>query len=197
MDKMIIEPTKVRAYGNILAPKLGSDFETYMCGVSEGTDTVDGVETTVFTIPEYLFIDRGTSSSYSTDWTNNNSYVTVTRSSTETTLTRTGSNNGFYELQNKITDTCTIEADLWLNDTGEHISLRHDSTVIDWVTLSEYSLSASTWYHFKIKLDGTTAKIYVDGVLKGTYTYSNTVNRWVFRLNSSSLQIKYKNFMIY
>ena len=44
MDKMIIEPTKVRAYGNIIAPKLGSDFEEYNCDLAVSTDTVDGVD---------------------------------------------------------------------------------------------------------------------------------------------------------
>ena len=37
----------------------------------------------------------------------------------------------------------------------------------------------------------------VDGTVRSTATWSTTADRFVFRLNSQELIIKYKNFMVY
>jgi hypothetical protein len=41
--------------------------------------------------------------------------------------------------------------------------------------LSDYT-AANTWYHFAVVRQGSTVKIYINGVLKGTATYSGTIN---------------------
>lgn len=54
MDKIIIKPTKVRAYGNIVESKIGSDFTEYDSLLTVSEDTVNGETVTVFQItPEY------------------------------------------------------------------------------------------------------------------------------------------------
>lgn len=168
--------------------------------MESGTYTAGyGNESHTCEVYDAVFIDWGTDDSYSTAWTNTSSRVTVTRSDTETTLKQTSgaTSTGFYELSNKITSTSTFECDVYVSDTGQQMSVRHDGTVLDWIGLSEYSLSANTWYHWKWECNGTTLKTYVDGALKDTQTLSNTVNRFSFRLNTSSITIKYKNFVVY
>ena len=201
---------------------LGTPLANKSVTVSDGTSSYNGItnSTGVFALEEMgsgtytasygnvsntcevhdaVFIDWGTADSYSTAWTNTSSRVTVTRSDTETTLKQTSgaTSTGFYELSNKITSTSTVECDVYVSGTGQQMSVRHDGTVLDWIALSEYSLSANTWYHWKWECSGTTLKTYVDGVLNDTQTLSNTVNRFSFRLNTSSITIKYKNFVVY
>ena len=48
VEKVIISPSKVRAYGNIMMVKDSTDFEEYNCSLTESTDTINGVLQTVF-----------------------------------------------------------------------------------------------------------------------------------------------------
>ena len=147
------------------------------------------------------FYDKGTDTEYNTGWSNPSNNTTVTRSSTETTLIQTTSGTtGFYQtniVDNPLPNQCTIEFDVNLSSTGEVMSFRADSTVVNWITLSEYSLAADTWHHFKFEINGTTVKPTINNVAKSTETWTNTVNRFAFRLNSQELTIKYKNFVVY
>ena len=67
MDKIIIQPTKVRGYGDIVDPKLGSDFDEYNCSLEVSEDTVNGEDTKVFVMtPETTVISLVLSSNVST-----------------------------------------------------------------------------------------------------------------------------------
>ena len=50
VEKIIINPTKVRAYGNILSVKADSDFDLYNSVLSESEDTVYGATKSVFVL---------------------------------------------------------------------------------------------------------------------------------------------------
>ena len=42
VEKIIINPTRVRAYGNIIGTKTSTSYDTYNCDVTGITDTVNG-----------------------------------------------------------------------------------------------------------------------------------------------------------
>jgi len=50
VDKIIIKPKNIRGWGHILDPKTLEDYTVNEGVLSESTDTVNGVETTVITI---------------------------------------------------------------------------------------------------------------------------------------------------
>ena len=203
MDKMIIEPTKVRAYGNILAPKLGSDFETYLCGVSEGTDTVDGVETTVFTIPEYLFFDTCTDGT--SKWVGADNKVTATSSSTGITLTWVTGNYTFWANKPGSTSSeydysgdFTVEFDVVAITTNGVFQI-YDGSASTFYQKYFSGLGISSACHVKIVKDGQTFKTFVDGTELTSHQVDSDITgacRVGFRSQSSGI-ITFKNFMIY
>ena len=48
MDKVIVQPLNVRCLGDIVSPKVASDFSGYHSVISSSTDTVDGKTVTVY-----------------------------------------------------------------------------------------------------------------------------------------------------
>ncbi len=50
VEKIIISPDRVRGLGNIITPKETTDYELVDCTLSSGTDTVNGVTVTVYTL---------------------------------------------------------------------------------------------------------------------------------------------------
>lgn len=50
VEKIIINPNKVRGYGNIISPHSSSDYELEDCTIATGTDTVNGATETVYTL---------------------------------------------------------------------------------------------------------------------------------------------------
>ena len=48
VEKITINPTKVRAYGNIMNVKTDEDYELVDCTITEATDTINGVSMTVY-----------------------------------------------------------------------------------------------------------------------------------------------------
>lgn len=50
VEKIIINPTKVRAYGNIIGAKDSTDYDTYNAYITEITDTVYGSTSNVFSM---------------------------------------------------------------------------------------------------------------------------------------------------
>ena len=64
VEKIIVNPGKVRGLGNIVHPKMGDDFTEYMASLTVDTDTVNGVEETVYVLePETSTISVSLSSS--------------------------------------------------------------------------------------------------------------------------------------
>ena len=201
VEKIIVNPESVRCYGDIISPKSLDDFETYMCGVSEGTDTVDGVETTVFTIPEYLFDDFTADTS---KYSGADSRVTVTTGTFGIQLTWVSGTYQFWANKDGSTEfdysgNFTVEFDV--TSTNQNVGIQI------------YDNSASTYYsktinqlgglsgpcHVKIVKDGQTFKSFVDGVENtGQRVESNITGacRVGFRQGSSS-SFSFKNFVVY
>ena len=50
VEKIIINPNKVRGYGNIMSPHSSSDYSLEDCTIATGTDTVNGATETVYTL---------------------------------------------------------------------------------------------------------------------------------------------------
>ena len=50
VEKIIINPQKIRGLGNIVSKKTEDDFTLSGCNIDEGTDTVNGVSSTVFSL---------------------------------------------------------------------------------------------------------------------------------------------------
>lgn len=48
VEKIIINPDKVRGYGNILNVHTSTDYELSDCTITETTDTVNGQSMTVY-----------------------------------------------------------------------------------------------------------------------------------------------------
>lgn len=147
-----------------------------------------------YSIIDALFKDRGTTSDHNDNWSNSGGNVTVVRTDTETTLTRTASTNGFYQVRVD-NSKYVIDFDYMQNETSLMTSLRNGSTVVKWINYSEFNLSANVWYHITLTIDGTSVVITIDGVSR-SFTMSSTMNLFSMRLMENE-EIKYKNFMIY
>ena len=50
MEKIIVQPEKVRGLGNIVDIKTVNDFTPYDSQISSATETINGVTTTVYTL---------------------------------------------------------------------------------------------------------------------------------------------------
>ena len=94
MEKISINPSKVRAYGNIITPKTSTDFSLYGedYKIVESTDTVYGTEASVFEMKSIYTLSFN-SESYTTSSSSLSVQVTVldgTRPVTTGTVTVTG-----------------------------------------------------------------------------------------------------------
>lgn len=50
VEKIIVNPQKVRGLGNIVLEKDSEDFVEYLCDISEDVETINGVLEDVFTL---------------------------------------------------------------------------------------------------------------------------------------------------
>ena len=50
VEKIIINPTEIRAYGNIIGAKSSTDYDTYISTIRQTTETVHGEDTIVMEI---------------------------------------------------------------------------------------------------------------------------------------------------
>ena len=99
VEKIIINPDKVRGYGNIMSPHSSGDYSLEDCTIATGTDTVNGATETVYTLtPETtsIYSIAFDSSSYTTSDGSVTCYVTLLNNSVAVSgasisLTGTGS----------------------------------------------------------------------------------------------------------
>ena len=99
VEKIIINPDKVRGYGNIMSPHSSGDYSLEDCTIATGTDTVNGATETVYTLtPETtsIYSIAFDSSSYTTSDGSVTCYVTLLNNSNPVSgasisLTGTGS----------------------------------------------------------------------------------------------------------
>ena len=99
VEKITINPNKVRGYGNIMSPHSSGDYSLEDCTIATGTDTVNGATETVYTLtPETtsIYSIAFDSSSYTTSDGSVTCYVTLLNNSAAVSgasisLTGTGS----------------------------------------------------------------------------------------------------------
>lgn len=79
------------------------------------------------------------------------------------------------------------------------ITWRKVTTVQGSFALSEFNLSANTWYHFKIELKDKMY-VYVDGVAQTPKNYTNDYDKFCIHClkeGATNPTTNFKNFMIY
>ena len=202
VEKIIINPNKVRGYGNIMSPHSTSDYETYASSITSGTDTVNGVETTVYTMTDTIqFFDTCTDGT--SKWSGADSRVTATSDSTGITLTWVSGTYIFWanadgSTEFDYTGDFTVEFDLLSNGNNATIQI-YDNSASTYYTKTLNQLNGMNAGHFKIVKDGQVFKTFVDGVEKTTQQVDSDITgacRVGFRQSSAST-IKFKNFKIY
>ena len=164
-----------------------------VCFYEEDTQRMISSET--YEVIDGFFKDMGTSSDHNDSWGGANK--TVVRSATETTVTRPSdaTGNAFHTL-GSLSSPFAIEFDYLQNNTNTMTSLRKASTVIKWLNYTDITnLNANEWYHWIIKVTGTTIKMTVDGVSR-TFNLSDVPNAWSMRVQTDEM-LQYKNFVVY
>ena len=151
-----------------------------------------------FVLIDGSFVDIGTNSNYSS-WTATDFTGTkISRNTEYTTLTPSDD----WDVQDQTisnSDLC-IEFDMNLTYTASSsfIRFRGSGTNVQTLNQSSLGISSGVWSHVKLTRIGNTLNIVVDGVTKTQAPINNNLD--TFRLvlsNTSSTDLKYKNFVIY
>ena len=131
VEKIIINPDKVRGYGNIMMSHSSSDYSLEDCTISTGTDTVNGATETVYTLTSIFthtyslsfssnsYVAWGGNASVSVTLTDNSvavSGATITFTGGTSTVTATTNSSGVA------TATVTFSADGTLTATYDTAS---------------------------------------------------------------------------
>jgi len=202
VEKIIINPTKVRGYGNIMNQHSTTDYTNYACTLTEETDTVNGAETTVNKITDTIqFFDTCTNGT--SKWSGADSRVTATSDSTGITVTWVSGTYIFWanadgSTEFDYTGDFTVEFDLLSNGNNATIQI-YDGSASTYYNKTLDQLSSMNAGHYKIVKDGQVFRTYVDGVEKTTQQVNSNITnacRVGFRQRSAST-IKFKNFKIY
>lgn len=165
--------------------------------LANGTYTATyGTVSESITVPLCSFVDYGTDEHYSA-WAGSGN-MSSSRDSVCTTVTPVDSSLFSSRYVIIPTGDCTIEFDVYCTNVSEtFFSIRQNSTSKTSYNPSSIGISANTWYHIRITIEGTTIKLYTDGVLKKDHTIDSH-NRFYFTNNANlNRTIKYKNFVIY
>ena len=114
VEKIIVNPNKIRGYGNIHGATIIDDWSKYESKLTKTTDTVDGATTPVFQLKPITFTLTFDSASYTTSEGNLTIYVTVYNDEMDpipnVTVTITGAGSG--------TGTTNINGVATINVTG-------------------------------------------------------------------------------
>lgn len=208
VEKIIINPNKVRGYGNIMSPHNISDYEVYMSSISSGTDTVNGQTMTVYELEDtILFFDYGVTNNY-TDWYNNGNRATITRDNTGTKFYyETSNTSGNITLQARPSNTeywitssnFVVEFDIveMSDDRNQRINIGNSSN-----SVNLYLYASRGFYsgkHIKFEVVNQTITTYIDGVQTGDiYSFTGTGNiRVIYQALTVGDYLKFKNFKIY
>ena len=214
VEKIIINPNKVRGYGNIMSPHSSSDYEVYMSSISSGTDTVNGQTMTVYEMEDtILFWDKAVTGMKNTKWWATGT-LNITTSS-DGTLVKNENSSGYSLDYSYITDnfpsgwsdrenavTCytrpfIVEFDLVSVSSTSSVGLYIGNSSANVHTYFT-SLGITGTGHVRIEVSTTQVKCYLDETLVSTNNLSNSVttSRVGFRINAGN-NFKYKNFIIY
>ena len=137
MEKIVVNPLEVRGQGDIVSPKSTGDFEVHNTLLAESTDTVNGVQMSVFT-ESYLqgtYMSRTANSfiKYGVSLTSMNFVIFLRRSSNNTVISGASVS-------------CTVNGDAVLTGTTDSNGrLQFSIPFVPGVSL----------YRLKIRYDGT------------------------------------------
>ena len=208
VEKIIINPNKVRGYGNIMSPHSSTDYEVYMSSISSGTDTVNGQTMTVYELEDtILFFDYGVTNNY-TDWYNNGNRATITRDDTGTKFYyETLNTSGNITLQARPGNTeywitssnFVVEFDIveMSDDRNQRIQIGNSSNSANLYLYASRGFSSGK--HIKFEVINQTITTYIDGVQTGDiYSFTGTGNiRVIYQALTVGDYLKFKNFKIY
>ena len=198
VEKIIINPNKVRGYGNIMNQHTTTDYTNYACTLTEETDTINGQTMTVYEMEDtILFYDKAITGMKNTDWGNSGNRITVTTNDSGTTLGNTSSGNGYYKAPYTFSN-AIIEFDVVSTANGVRLYVDNSGTGQDLLNLQTYNITNG---HIKVLINNSVAKVYHNGTQQGSdisITVGSTI-QFQFRLMSGtpSKTITYKNFVIY
>ena len=200
VEKIIINPNKVRGYGNIINQHNTTDYTNYACTLTETTDTINGQTMPVYEMEDtILFWDKAVTGMKNTNWQNYSSRLTVATDTIGTTVSK-GSSNGFYYVKNgdKTFTNCIIEFDIISCANVFWYLSGQSSTTQNLINLGTYYPNGG---HCKIIMNNGVAKAYLDGVqVVNDITITATSPYGMgFRINAGTetREIKFKNFKIY
>lgn len=210
VEKIIINPTKVRGYGNIMNVHSSTDYELSDCTITETTDTVNGATETVYELEDtILFFDPcRTDLNNDSGWFNNESYGTYSYTDTGRLDTGTLSNgywrytirpnnNNFYTTPIKATFE-VVEINytpaIWVNVQGTTISSN---------SLDLNSSNCQSGDIVEVEIGSTSAKWIINGTVNKTLNYTGATGYRVelgcyksTSQQSSAPSLKIKNFKI-
>jgi len=209
VEKIIINPDKVRGYGNIMNQHSVTDYTKYVCTLTEETDTVNGQNNTVYKlISGAFFYDSGvTPTNNTSDWYYNNTKLSLTPTSTGTTVTdiagdsnvqvltanKPGTTAGGYDY----TKPFQVEVDIisYTADSSANIQV-YDGTNNVYRRFDALGIGATTGAHVKVKVLTDKVEFYVNGELTYTSSTSMGTSRTALRLGADGNTIKFKNFIV-
>ena len=209
VEKIIINPNKVRGYGNIMSPHSTSDYETYGSIITSGTDTVNGQTMTVYEMDySIVFFDRGITGHKNTHWkirSSDQSDLTVTVGTDGTTLTNASTSSSRFYFANPEDSTSdsppitisdfVVEADILSSTyTGSDSQI---SFLLQGQTTNLNLNSYTAPYHIRIEKEGTDAKHYVNDTLIRTTTITSRSTYYMGFQLYKNCSIKFKDYCIY
>ena len=200
VEKIIINPNKVRGYGNIINQHSTADYTNYACTLTEETDTINGQTMPVYEMEDtILFWDKAVTGMKNTNWQNYSSRLTVTTDENGTNLVK-GSANGYYLVNNASNDFEDYICEFDIVETSGYVNwfVESSSNQIVFV-FSTYGLVSGT--HVKIHSEDGVLNAYVDGVKKtNNITITPPAPYHIgFRIPSGNTpsNLKFKNFIVY
>ena len=208
VEKIIINPDKVRGYGNIINQHSTTDYTNYACTLTETTDTVNGAETIIYEMEDTtLFYDSGVTPTNNTDdWYYTEGRLTLTATSTGTTITNTytgtslliankpGTSQGGYDY----TPPFQVEFDLLNYTSGSDCDIQvYDGTTNGYRSFKNMSIPTNTLTHIKVKVLSDKVEFYADNELKHTITATMGNSRTALRLGATDDIIEFKNFIVW
>lgn len=209
VEKIIINPNKVRGYGNIINQHNTTDYTNYACTLTEETDTVNGAETTVNKITDTIkWFDKGITGVNNDHYYYNSNNGSVTPTTTGTKVLNTTGNTTFIDLYPIPLDQTISSSNIYkwnaplviefdiieANGTGGDTQVQVYSST---TTGNCFENINSDTGHWRIELyNDNTQKIYLDGILKKTTSLTLTNARIGLRARNGKY-VTYKNFKIY
>ncbi len=209
VEKIIINPTKVRGYGNILNVHTSTDYTNYACTLTEETDTVNGAETTVNKITDtILWFDKGITAVHNDHYYYNSNNGSVTPTTTGTKVLNTTGNTTFIDLYPIPLDQTVTSGNIY--KWNAPLIIEFDITEANGTNgdtqVQVYSATTSAncfeninsdTGHWRVELyNDNTQKIYLDGTLKKSTSLTLTNARIGLRARNGKY-VTYKNFKIW